>query len=211
MNSNKEMEKQWITWARELQSIAQSGLTYCNNDYDIDRYKQIEAISMEIIEKYTETPLEIIRQYYKKEDGYLTPKVDVRGAVILENKILLVKEKMDGCWSMPGGWADVNRGVKANVKKEAFEEAGINVEPIKLIGVLNRCKWVSDNCPYTIYKIFVLCDLLDGNFQKNIETEESAFFSLEELPELSLGRTTKEQIELCFSAKFDSNFIPVFD
>ena len=117
------MEKQWLVWARELQSISQSGLTYCKNDYDLVRYREIEKLSREIIEKHTEVSHEVIKDYYIREEGYLTPKVDVRGGVIVENKILLVREKVDGRWSLPGGWADVNRTPQENVIKEAFEEA----------------------------------------------------------------------------------------
>lgn len=205
------MEKQWILWARELQSISQAGLTYCKNAYDLDRYREIEKLSREIIEKHTDVPEEDIRAYYQKEDGYLTPKVDVRGAVIVDDKILLVKEKIDGYWSLPGGWADVNRSLRENVMKEAFEEAGVLVEPTRLVALLDRSKWVEDACPYTIYKIFMLCDLLKGDFQKNTETEESGFFSLDALPPLSMGRTTVEQLTLCFKANQNPDFHPVFD
>ncbi|HEY5537419.1 MAG TPA: NUDIX hydrolase [Acetobacterium sp.] len=205
------MEKQWLLWARELQSISQSGLTYCKSDYDLDRYRELEKLSQEIIKRHTDVPEELIKEYYKKEDGYLTPKVDVRGAVISDNKILLVKEKVDGRWCLPGGWGDVNRSISENVKKEAFEEAGVLVETTRLVGVLDRSKWVEDVCPYTIYKIFILCDLLEGGFQKNTETDESRFFLLDALPPLSKGRTTAEQLALCFKAYSDPNFIPIFD
>lgn len=205
------MEKQWIVWARELQSIAQSGLTYCKNDYDLDRYKEIEKLSREIIEKHTEVSHEIIKEYYRKEVGYLTPKVDVRGGVIVDNKILLVREKIDGCWALPGGWADVNRSPQENVVKEAFEEAGVLVKPTRLVALLDRSKWVEDACPYTIYKIFMLCDLLEGGFKKNTETTESGFFSMDKLPPLSLGRTTKEQLSLFFKAHQNPGFHPVYD
>lgn len=205
------MEKQWIIWARELQSIAQSGLTYCKNDYDLDRYKEIETLSREIIEKHTEVTHEIIKEYYKSEVGYLTPKVDVRGGVIVENKILLVREKIDGRWALPGGWADVNRSPRENVVKEAFEEAGVLVKPTRLVALLDRSKWVEDACPYTIYKILILCDLLEGDFKMNTETTESGFFSMDKLPPLSQGRTTKEQLSLFFKAHQNPGFYPLCD
>jgi ADP-ribose pyrophosphatase YjhB (NUDIX family) len=205
------MEKQWIRWARELQSISQAGLSYSKNDYDLDRYREIEKLSQEIIKKHTNELDEVIKEYYQKEDGYLTPKVDVRGCVIVENKILLVKEKIDGCWSLPGGWADVNRSPGENVMKEAFEEAGIRVNPNRIIGVLDRSRWVKDTCPYTIYKILMLCDLIEGGFIDNTETEDSQFFALDNLPILSQGRTTEEQIKLCFLAYENKNFKPIFD
>ena len=205
------MEKQWIIWARELQSISQAGLTYSKNDYDLDRYREIERLSREIIEKHTEIPHEIIEGYYRKEEGYLTPKVDVRGGVIINNHILLVREKLDGRWALPGGWADVNRTPKENVIKESFEEAGILVNPHKLVAVLDRSKWVKDSCPYTIYKILMLCDLLEGEFKKNTETIESDFFTMDRLPPLSEGRITKEQLEMFFDAYHNPNYSPLYD
>lgn len=205
------MEKQWILWARQLQSISQSGLTYCKNDYDLDRYREIERLSREIIEKHTDVPKEVIESYYQNEVGYLTPKVDVRGGVIVDDKILLVREKIDGCWSLPGGWADVNRTPQENVIKEAFEEAGVLVKPTRLVGLLDRSKWVEDACPYSIYKILMLCDLLEGEFKNNTETVESGFFALDNLPPLSLGRTTEEQLALFFKAYQNPDFFPVYD
>jgi len=205
------MEKQWLIWARELQSISQSGLTYCKNDYDLVRYREIEKLSREIIEKHTEVSHEVIKEYYVREEGYLTPKVDVRGGVIVENKILLVREKVDGRWSLPGGWADVNRTPQENVIKEAFEEAGVLVKPIRLVGLLDRSKWVQDTCPYTIYKILMLCELLEGDFKCNAETIESGFFAMDQLPPLSLGRTTEAQLALFFKAHQNPEYDPVYD
>jgi ADP-ribose pyrophosphatase YjhB (NUDIX family) len=205
------MEKQWLLWARELQSISQAGLTYCKNDYDLDRYREIEKLSREIIEKHTDVDHEVIKNYYQSEIGYLTPKVDVRGGVIVDGRILLVREKLDGRWSLPGGWADVNRTPQENVIKEAFEEAGVLVKPTRLVALLDRSKWVEDACPYTIYKILMLCDLLEGDFKSNTETTESGFFSMDNLPELSLGRTTREQLELFFRAYQNPGYCPIYD
>ena len=205
------MEKQWLVWARELQSISQSGLTYCKNDYDLVRYREIEKLSREIIEKHTEVSHEVIKDYYIREEGYLTPKVDVRGGVIVENKILLVREKVDGRWSLPGGWADVNRTPQENVIKEAFEEAGVLVKPTRLVGLLDRSKWVEDACPYTIYKILMLCELLEGDFKCNAETIESGFFAMDRLPPLSQGRTTEAQLALFFKAHQNPEYHPVYD
>jgi ADP-ribose pyrophosphatase YjhB (NUDIX family) len=153
----------------------------------------------------------VIKDYYVREEGYLTPKVDVRGGVIVENKILLVREKVDGRWSLPGGWADVNRTPQENVIKEAFEEAGVLVKPTRLVGLLDRSKWVQDTCPYTIYKILMLCELLDGDFKCNAETIESGFFAMDQLPPLSLGRTTEAQLALFFKAHQNTEYYPVYD
>ncbi|PRR82025.1 NUDIX hydrolase N-terminal domain-containing protein [Clostridium vincentii] len=205
------MEPKWLSWAKQLQSISQAGLTYSKDKYDIERFQQIRDLSAEILSEYTGINNEKIKDLFCNETGYQTPKVDVRGVIFKDDKILLVKESVDGCWSMPGGWAEVNLSIKENVIKEAKEEAGVNVVPKKLIAVLDRNK---NNVPvfaYGIYKIFVLCELIDGDFEKNIETEESGFFSLADLPPLSLERNSKKQVEMCFEAKSQDNFSTMFD
>ncbi|MDD7793562.1 NUDIX hydrolase N-terminal domain-containing protein [Clostridium sp. 'White wine YQ'] len=205
------MEPKWLTWAKELQLIAQAGLTYSTNKFDIERFQQIRNLSIEILSEYTEISNEKIKDLFCNEVGYQTPKVEIRGAIFKDDKILLVKESIDGCWSMPGGWAEVNLSIKENVAKEAMEEAGVKVIPQKLIAVLERSKHYEEPFPYGVYKAFVLCELIDGEFKKNIETEASDFFELANLPDLSLGRNTKKQIEMCFEAHKNKDFITIFD
>lgn len=166
---------------------------------------------MEILNEYTGVSKEKIKTLFCNESGYQTPKVDIRAAVFKDNKILLVRESIDGCWSMPGGWAEVNLSVKENIIKEAKEEAGVNVIPRRIIAILDRNRHNKPVHIYEIYKIFVLCDLVDGHFQKNIETEESGFFSIDNLPSLSTDRITEEQVKMCFDAKSDDNFTAIFD
>jgi len=205
------MEPKWLSWAKQLQSIAQAGLAYSKDKYDMERFQQIRDLSVEILSEHTGVSNEKIKDLFCNETGYQTPKVDVRGAIFKDDKILLVKESVDGCFSMPGGWAEVNLSVKENIIKEAKEEAGVNVVPKRIIAVLDRNK---NNVPvfaYGIYKIFVLCELIDGDFEENIETEESGFFSLADLPPLSLERNSKKQIEMCFESKSQDNFSTIFD
>jgi ADP-ribose pyrophosphatase YjhB (NUDIX family) len=205
------MEPKWLSWAKQLQSIAQAGLTYSRDKYDMERFQQIRDLSAEILSENTEMDIEKVRDLFCNETGYQTPKVDIRGAVFQGDKILLVKESIDGCWTIPGGWAEVNLSVKENVVKEVMEEAGLNVKPKRLIAVLDAGRHNQPVKVYGIYKIFVLCELIDGAFKKNIETEDSGFFALTDLPPLSFGRTTEEQIAMCFEAKSNENFAAVFD
>lgn len=205
------MQLKWIKWASEMQSIAQAGLAYSKDKYDLERFNQLKNLSQEIISEYTDVEVEKIRDLLDNEVGYLTPKVDVRGAVIKDNKILLVKESSDGLWSMPGGWADVNLSVSENIVKEAKEEAGVNIVPKKLVAVLDRNKHNKPVSIQSIYKIFVLCDFVDGDFEENTETEASQFFELDKLPSLSETRNTKEQINMCFDAYHKENFEAIFD
>lgn len=205
------MEPKWLSWAKQLQSIAQAGLTYSKDKYDIERFQQVRDLSVEILSEYTGINNEEIKDLFCNETGYQTPKVNIRGAIFKEDKILLVKESIDGCWSIPGGWAEFNLSIKENIVKEVKEEAGLNVVPKKLIAVLDRNKHNEPATAYGIYKIFVLCELIDGVFEKNIETEESGYFSITDLPPLSIERNTKKQIEMCFQVSSCNNFSIIFD
>jgi ADP-ribose pyrophosphatase YjhB (NUDIX family) len=205
------MKYDWIETAKKIQAIAQAGLAYSDNKYDIERYEELREISIEIMSQFTDSDMEKVKELFANETGYQTPKVDIRGVVFKDDQILLVKENVDGCWSIPGGWAEFNLSIKENVVKEVMEEAGLNVVPKRLIAVIDRNKHNEPVTAYGIYKIFVLCDLIDGVFKKNLETEESGFFSMTDLPPLSLERVTKEQIAMCYEAKSNDGFITIFD
>jgi ADP-ribose pyrophosphatase YjhB (NUDIX family) len=205
------MEYKWLKWASELQSIAQAGLTFSANDYDRDRYEKIRNISIDIMHEYTDIKHEKIRTLFASETGYQTPKVDIRAAVIMENKILLVKEKIDGRWSMPGGWADVNSSVSESAIRECLEEAGASVITKRIIAVHLASLHNKYESPYTIYKIFIECDLIEKTFKENTETSGAGFFDLGDLPPLSESRTTEDQIRMCIEAKKHELFEAVFD
>ncbi|MCT4688379.1 NUDIX hydrolase [Vallitalea sp.] len=205
------MEKQWLQWAKELQAISQSGLAYSKNEFDIERFQRIREISVEIMSQYTQISNTKIRSLFANETGYQTPKIDVRAVIFKNNKILMVKEKKDNKWSLPGGYADIDLSVSENAKKESMEEAGAVVSTKRIIAVLDRNKYVNDDFPYSIYKIFVECDYIEGEYINNIETCEAEFFDSNNLPQLSLGRNTKEQIEMCFDARGKELLEPIFD
>lgn len=205
--------KQWLDWAMELQSIAQAGLTYSKNPFDIERFQRIRDLSAEIVSQHTDLGIEKVKDLFCNERGYQTPKIDTRAVVIQDEKILLVKEKLSLCgeWSIPGGWVDVNQSIRDNAIKEAKEEAGVDVVPERLIALLDRNKHNTPTLAYGICKIFVLCRVVGGVFEKNIETEESGYFPLDALPPLSVQRNTKEQIEMCFAAYYDPEWKVIFD
>ena len=200
-----------LKWATEIDSIAQAGLTYSKDVYDIDRFNQLKSIAADIISESTNLELHKVKEVLFEERGYLTPKVDVRATIIKENKILLVKEKLDGTWSLPGGWADINLSVSENIKKEAYEEAGAKVKPKSIIAILDRNKHNKPLYPYGVCKVFVECEVIGGEFIENIETTEIKYFSIENLPNLCEAKTTSKQIEMCFEAKNNQNWNVVFD
>lgn len=203
--------EQWMKWAVELQAIAQVGLTYSKDEFDIERFQRVRDISAEILSYKSGLNLEKIKDIFCNEAGYQTPKIDTRAAVFKDGKILLVKEKISKEWSLPGGWMDVNESLKSNIVKEVREEAGLIVEPVRLIAVQDRNKHNTPIYPYGICKMFVLCNILGGQFEVNIEIEDSGFFSIDNLPNLSIQRNTKAQIEMCFKAYMDENWVVQFD
>ena len=204
------MNKEWLHWAVELQSIAQAGLTYGKDVYDIERYQRIRDISAEMLAFQTDIPVEKVKDLFCNETGYQTPKLDTRAAIFENGKILLVREN-DGKWSLPGGWVDVHVSVKENTIKEVKEEAGLDVSADKLIAVQDRAKHNLPVYAYGVCKIFVLCSVLGGKFEENIETTGSAYFAEDALPELAEEKNNADQIHMCFAAYRDKDWIPLFD
>ena len=204
------MEK-WLHWAIEIQSLAQAGLAYTNNVYDIERYERLREIAAEMINEKSDIPLDKVKDLFCCETGYQTPKLDTRAAIFKNGKILLVHEN-NGTWSLPGGWCDVLESVESNTLKEVREETGLETRAVRLISVQDRNKHNTPIYAYGICKVFILCRVCGGKFEKNIETTEIKYFSPDELPEnLAEEKTTKEQILMCFKAQSDDNFQPFFD
>ena len=204
------MDNKLLEWAIELQSIAQGGLYYCKDKFDIERFERIREISAEMISLQSDIPLEKVKDLFCNEIGYQTPKLDTRAAIFKNNKILLVQES-NGTWSLPGGWVDVDLSIKENTIKEVKEEAGLNVTADMIIAVQDREKHNLPVYAYKVCKVFVLCSLIDGEFQKNIETIKSDYFSLDNVPLLATEKNNKEQIKMCFEAYQSTNWKTLFD
>jgi len=205
------MEMKWFEWAQRIQAVSQAGLEYSRDPYDLERFRELRELSVEILHEYTEIDHRKLHDLFASEKGYQTPKVDVRAAVFRNGGILLVKEKEDSQWALPGGWADINLTARENAEKETLEEAGIRVKASRLIAVLDRNTHVRDNFPYSVYKIFLECEYLEGDFAENIETLDARFFPPGELPELSETRNTEEQIRMCFDFLRSDDKTPRFD
>ena len=188
----------WLIWARELQAISQSGIHYASNDFDRDRFEKIGRISAAIMANYTQVPLEKWLEEFQEQKGYATPKVAVRGAVFRDHHILLVREILDGHWSMPGGWADLNDPPSKMIEREVLEESGYLVRAEKVIAVRES----NHNKPplsfWHNYKLVFLCNLIGGEARLSIETTEVAFFPPDQLPTLSSMRTSLQDIQEAF-------------
>lgn len=186
---------------KRIQAIAQAGLTYSENKYDLDRYQQLREISVEILNELTGEDVLKIKDLFTFEKGYQTPKVDIRGVIFKEDKILMVKETIDGKWSLPGGWADIGLTPFEVAKKEVFEEAGLEVKPIRLLAVHDKKCHPHPIDIYHVYKMFILCEVTGGNLRGSMETSDVQWFGLNELPPLSEFRITASQIQLMFEYK----------
>jgi len=199
-----------VEWAKELQSIAQAGLFYGHDDFDKERYQRIRDISAEMVSERTGLPLGKVKELFCNEYGYQTPKVDTRAAIIEDRKILLVRER-NGKWSMPGGWCDYNMSPAENTVKEAKEEAGLDIIIDRLIAVQDREKHNEPPYAYKVIKIFYLAHSVCGDFSQNIETNDSGYFSIDELPPLAEEKCSIQQVKMCLEAYQNGNWVVQFD
>lgn len=198
-----------VQLAMELQSIAQNGLTYTKDPYDKERFARVRDISAQIMNRKTGLSLAQVKDVFCNETSYQTPKIETRRVVFAGDQILLVKER--GLWALPGGWIDYNGSVASNTVKEVKEEAGLDVTPVKIIALQDRNKHNHPPYAYGICKVFILCRVLGGSFQPNIETTASGYFALNALPELDAHKTTREQVEMCFAAYQSPSWETMFD
>jgi ADP-ribose pyrophosphatase YjhB (NUDIX family) len=197
---------------KRIQALAEIGLHYAENTFDRERYEELQEIALQMLEQITDVPVEKIMPVILEKDGYKTPKVDVRAVVFNErNEILLVQEKVDNKWSMPGGWSDISHSPSEVAEKECFEEAGIKVKAVKLLALLDKQKQNMPPAFEYVYKIFLLCKKLDNNISVGTETSDVGWFDENNLPDLSTPRNTNEQIKLMFEFHRGKRIEPCFD
>jgi ADP-ribose pyrophosphatase YjhB (NUDIX family) len=196
------MEPDWLVWARQLQAIAQTGLTYAQDPFDRERYQQVRALAAKMMAAPTGLDPTRLEALFGAEEGYATPKVGVRaGAFRDDGAILLVREALDGCWSLPGGWADVNQAPSESIAREVREESGFEVEVHKLAALYDQERQPPAPLrPFHIYRLFFVCEIAGGSARTSIETTEIGFFAESQIPDdLSLARTRPEHIARMFA------------
>ncbi|HXC58372.1 MAG TPA: NUDIX hydrolase [Steroidobacteraceae bacterium] len=199
-------EPQWLLWARQLQSIAQTGLAFNTNPFDIERYEAIRSLAAEAMAAHSAAAQETIESLFRGETGYPTPKIDVRAAVFdSQGRILLVREVMDDHrWTLPGGWADVNLSASASAVKEVREESGYEVRILRPVAIWDRAKQGHPPSVYSCLKMFFLCEPTGGNPAISIETSAVGWFARADLPtDWSIGRTLPRQVERMFEHHAD--------
>ncbi len=205
------MDPKWLQWAKALESIAQNGLTFAHDPFDRDRYTQLQRITAEIVSSNSDADFAKVLELFQQEQGYATPKVDVRAAVFRADEILMVCEREDGLWSLPGGYADVGEPPSQVAVREILEETGYSTKAVRLLAVYDRD--LRDHPPqlFHTYKIFLQCELLDENPKPETDSAGAAFYPLGKLPPLSLTRVTEAEITRMFDHLHDPSLPADFD
>lgn len=197
--------------SRRLLALSQTGLHFSQEEYDRERYREMGEIAAQLLALESQQSAEQLRATWMVEDGYSTPKVDVRGAVFRGDRVLMVKERVDGKWTLPGGWADVNDTPSRAVEKEIEQESGFTARAVKLAAVFDRNKHNHPKFLYHVWKMFFVCEITGGDFRTSYETTDVKFFPVEQLPELSTGRTTEAQIKRAYLHHLDRSLPTEFD
>jgi ADP-ribose pyrophosphatase YjhB (NUDIX family) len=200
-----------LDWARELQAIAQNGLTFSRDPFDRERYARLRELAATMLAAELDLPLGAARAVWERESGYATPKVDVRGGVFADDRVLLVRERADGRWTLPGGWVDVNDAPSVAVAREIREESGYEARAVKLAALVDRNRHPHPPAIHHIYKLFFVCELIGGSAAASHETDAVGFFPVHALPQLSTGRVLAPQIERLYQHRLNPALPADFD
>lgn len=205
------MVPKWLQWAQRMQAIAQNGLQYTQNTFDKLRYRDMQQLAAEVLAAYASGELPEVAEMLALERGHATPKICVRGAVFRNNQILMVRERSDGKWTLPGGWCDVNESASESVVKEVREESGFLTRAVKLAALYDRNKHPHPPHPFHVYKLFFICEIIGGKPAHGLETDGVGFFAENGLPALSSGRVLASQIRRMFEHRREPNLPADFD
>jgi ADP-ribose pyrophosphatase YjhB (NUDIX family) len=202
----------WLDWARRFQAIAQIGLAYCKDPYDRQRYEEIQRLAADIMANGATLPDSApLLDIFKNDLGYATPKIDIRTAVFDRDRILLVQEREDGLWTLPGGWADIGDSPSSVAIREVKEESGYDITILKLAAVYDRDKHGHPPMPFHVYKLFFLGDLRGGTPTTSVETTAAEFFPEDQFPPLSISRVTPAQLKHMFAHSRNPTWPTSFD
>ena len=200
-----------MQWAQQLQAVAQTGLEYANNDFDRQRYDLVRNIAAAVMAAGAGGEPQAVMDVFVREGGYATPKMDVRAAVFRDERILMVRERSDGLWTLPGGFADVGDSPSVAVEREVLEESGFIVKATRLVALLDRNRHPHPPFGYHLWKAFFLCELHGGEARESIETSAVGFFAEDALPPLSQGRISVGQVKNMFAQHRNPQLPASFD
>ncbi len=211
LQSRQMQDFRWLHWAQQLQAVAQTGDAYANNEFDRQRYDLVRNIAAAMMAAGSAAEPQGLVELFRREGGYATPKLDVRAAVFRDDRILMVQERSDGRWSLPGGFADVGDSPSVAVEREVLEESGFVVKATRLVALFDRNRHPHPPFGYHIWKAFFLCELQGGEAQPSIETSAVGFFPEVELPPLSQGRISVGQVQYMFEQQRNPQLPAAFD
>jgi len=194
-----------------VQAVAQDGAQFTPDPFDRERFAQLDMLMDSLLTAKLDLPLGSARDGWDRNPTPETPKVDVRGGVFDADRVLLVRERTDGRWSLPGGWVDVNDGPAEAAEREIHEESGYRARAIKLAMLVDRHRHPHPYSTTHIYKLFFLCELTGGSPKLSNETDGVDFFPINALPELSVGRTLAAQIERLYEHQLNRSLPTDFD
>jgi len=200
-----------LSLARRLLALSQSGLHFTPQEYDRERYREVAQIAAELLAGESQVEAQKLHATWFVEDGYATPKIDVRGAIFRGETVLLVRETTDGKWTLPGGWADVNDSPSSAVEKEIEQESGFTARAIKLAALYDRNLHEHPAHLFHAWKAFFICEILGGAPRFSNETDGVEFYPLTDLPELSTGRSTAKQIRRMYEHHLHRDWPTEFD
>ena len=205
------MSQPWLLWIQKLQAIAQNGLRYSKDPFDRERFQQLRDISTRMLARLSSSDPDATVAFFESFEGTATPKIDVRALVLNEGKVLMVRERADGLWTLPGGWADVGCSLSEAVAKEVREEAGYLVHPVRILAVYDRSRHPHPPHPEYSYKLFVQCKLVEQTAADDLETDAVGFYAVDALPPLSTARVTSDQIVRMVELASDPSLPAEFD
>lgn len=205
-------DKNLLYLTKRVKALADTGSIYAQNEYDKERYNELQAISLEMLSIVAEKPLSVLHDFFMPSKDYPTPKVDVRGLVLNGAKeILLVKEKLDGKWSLPGGWGEIGFSPSEVIVKEIKEETGLTARVSRLLAVYDKKCHPHPPQPFYVYKIVFLCKIVEGDIRTSFDIHEARYFDLKNLPEISEDRILKSQIEQLYQKVINGEENAYFD
>lgn len=205
------LDPDWLEWARALQALSQTGLTFAESPFDVQRYRAVQEIAAKLMAGGSNRPSDQVLREFQGEAGYATPKLGVRGAVFRDGEVLMVREVFDGLWSLPGGWIDVGDLPSQSIEREVREESGFEARARKLLGVYDRRKWGHPSFPHHVYILVFECELTGGAARTSVETSEVKFFGKDRLPPLSNPRSPPELLERIFAHRDHPEWPTDFD
>ncbi|MCQ2529549.1 MAG: NUDIX hydrolase N-terminal domain-containing protein [Saccharofermentans sp.] len=212
-DSNSSAASRIVEISHELQAIAACGKQYAKNQFDIEHFDSVNKLAAELLTlAVNDMPLESAVKLFEDNEGYQTPKIDTRAVIFNERDEVLLVRDYDGKWALPGGWCDYDQSIVSNTVKEAYEEAGLRVKPLRLAAAHSHKMRNNPNSFFSVMRFFMLCEVESGEFTANSETSESAYYPVDALPsDLNSHKATPEQIKRCLLCWKDPSMMPEID